>query len=82
MKRIIFSFVVVAAIAVSAVVVTSCGNANAQGGGSAKSERWEYTDVYYYDKDAFNQLGKQGWELVTYGGCMNSCHGFVFKRRL
>ena len=49
MKRIIISFVVVAAIAISAVVVTSCSNAQARGGGSAQSVRWEYT-VFRVDR--------------------------------
>ena len=81
MKKVIFSFVVVAAIAISAVVVTSCGNAQAQGGSSAKVERWEYKflEIYSspqefgesvktgkaYDLESFNRLGSEGWELVS-----------------
>ena len=57
MKKLIFSLVVVAAVAISAVVVTSCGNTQTQGesvsdqgdntsvsehGRSTQSLRWEY----------------------------------------
>ena len=86
MKRIVISFVVMAAIAVSAVIVTSCGNANAQGGGSAKSDRWEYKIVYIdmgSDSTAeqnLNVLGKDGWE---YAGAHNyNTSSMIFKRRL
>ena len=95
MKRIIFSFVVVTAIAISAVVVTSCGNAQAQGSVSAKAERWEYKilEVRYSSSDraesesALNSLGAEGWELVSAGspatgnGSSSYFYGF-FKRRL
>ena len=87
MKRVIFSFVVVAAIAILAVVVTSCGNAQAQGGGSAQSVRWEYKSVelgYGGDKaeNILNGLGAEGWELVTTTMSMNSpAYGYL-KRRL
>ena len=71
MKRVIFSFVVVAAIAVSAVAVTSCGNAQAQGGGRATIERWEYK-VANFDginpsefEVELNRLGLEGWELIS-----------------
>ena len=89
MKRIIFSFVVVAAIVISAVVVTSCG--------SAKSERWEYKIVYpnkdmssgmdgnrFQVEAEFNQLGAEGWELVSHGlgSGYSSSSFFTFKRRL
>jgi hypothetical protein len=70
MKKIIFSFVVVAAIAVSAVVVTSCGNAQAQGGSG--NVRWKYKQINEdkRSKDGdivtkLNQLGAEGWELVS-----------------
>ena len=73
MKRIIFSFVVATAIAVSAVVVTSCGNIQAQGGGNAQSVQWEYKMVGYNDYGSdmqeaipmLNGLGAEGWELVS-----------------
>ena len=75
MKRVIFSFVVVAAIAISAVVVTSCGNTQAQGGSSAQSVRWEYKAVMMRDTSEesyasenevrLNSLGAEGWELVS-----------------
>jgi hypothetical protein len=75
MKRLIFSLVVAAAIAVSAVVVTSCGNAQAQGGGSAQSVRWEYKVVVIGDTSVnsnagqievqLKNLGAEGWELVS-----------------
>ena len=96
MKRIIFSLVVVAAIAISAVVVTSCGNIQAQGGSSAKAERWEYKVVYhnrglgYYDGGTFpdlettiNGLGAEGWELVSAELVGNYAYFYgFFKRRL
>ena len=78
MKRVIFSFLVVAAIAVSAVVVTSCSNVQAQGSGNAQSVRWEYKkicarlSVRYEDDNnlnvlvtKLNRLGDEGWELVS-----------------
>ena len=46
MKKVIFSLVLVAAIAVSAVFVKSCGNAQAQEGGNAKVERFEYQQIW------------------------------------
>ena len=95
MKRIIFSFVVVAAIAISVVVVASCSNAQAQGGGGAKAERWEYkilevrysSDYRVESESALNSLGAEGWELVSAGspatgnGSSSYFYGF-FKRRL
>ena len=78
MKRFISSFVVVAAIAISAVVVTSCSNAQAQGSVSTKVERWEYKmicaklSVYSETNNNLNEivpnlnsLGQEGWELVS-----------------
>ena len=94
MKRVIFSLVVVAAIAVSAVVVTSCGNAQAQGGGRATVERWEYkvlSDLRMSDasniETHLNSLGAQGWELVSqglYNGGANSSsyNSVILKRKL
>ena len=85
MKRVVFRFVVVAAIAVSAVVVTSCGNAQAQGGGSGKVERWEYkcfrVNSFEQGMEAqLNSLGAEGWELVfKHTSSSSEC---IFKRRL
>ena len=94
MKRIIFSFVVVAAIAISAVVVTSCVNAQAQGVGSAKAEQWEYKVLSRLDmsnagsiESRLNTLGAEGWELVSqglYNGGANSdsYNALILKRKL
>jgi len=88
MKRLIFSLVVAAAIAISAVVVTSCGNIQAQGGGSGKSERWEYFILTHSEttqKEELNKLGSEGWELVSvanYGGPVQGVGYAYFKRRL
>ena len=95
MKRIISSFVVVAAIAISAVVVTSCSNAQAQVGGSVNSGRWEYKIVQFNISESsrdeseanLNLLGKEGWELVSAGtrhaGSASTSEFYgVMKRRL
>ena len=88
MKRIVFSFVVVAAIAISAVVVTSCGNAQAQGGGNVKVERWEYkvstireSGSGWEDKlsISLNSFGAEGWELIYWSYERDAC---IFKRRV
>ena len=47
--------------------------------------RWEYTTITF-DIDRANQLGQQGWELVTSSaqtnGVSQSSYFLVFKRRL
>ena len=88
MKRVIFSLVVVAAIAISAVVVTSCGNVQAKSGSVAKAENWEYKQLdFNYDngghRQDFNSLGKEGWELVSVTRGPHCCTANAyFKRRL
>ena len=89
MKKVIFSFVVVAAIAISAVVVTSCGNTQAQGVGSAQSVRWEYQSLNLGCSPGedfnvrLNSLGTEGWELVSVSGNGTYCDWVAFfKRRL
>jgi len=110
MKRIVISFIVVVAITVSAVVVTSCSNIQTQGGGSTKSERWEYKGFFvnlstnnegqltvsWFDGQSFSwesrplfevaldNLGKEGWELVSVSTPLqhSSDYLFTFKRRL
>ena len=88
MKRLIFSLVVVTAIAISAVVVTSCGSAQAQGGGGAKVERWEYK-VMYDDsmpsmrriEGELNRLGSEGWEVISAGSGNATADSFIILKR-
>ena len=98
MKRIIFSFAVVAAITLSAVVgLASCGNIQTrEEGGSSKVERWEYKIVSVSSASInsiedqkkaeaeFNRLGAEGWEMVSSvdTGAGRYHISGVFKRRL
>ena len=53
-KRLIFIVLLVAAVAISAIIVTSCGNTQVQVQEDVRVtvERWEYKCVYY-----FGQIG-------------------------
>ena len=76
--------------------LSSCDNANAQGGISNNNAtvRWEYklvnistgTDfdgTFSTATAAFNELGKEGWEYVGFSEIGNGySSGHIFKRRL
>ena len=74
--------------------LSACDNANAHGGNSNVSVRWEYkiTDIniwsgsdgsYSESIALFNELGKDGWEFVGFSSIGNGySNGQVFKRRL
>ena len=88
MSRINF-FIFLIAIAVSSVLM-SCNNAQGQGGGNSKTERWEYTflrggyEINSVPKEEINNLGKEGWELVavTAAGHYPEYVVMYFKRKL
>ena len=83
--KFVFALFVVATLGMG---LSACGNANAQGGNSNASARWEYKIVSIrYEEDAsqngLNDLGKEGWELVTTFQDAHCCSAmFTFKRRL
>ena len=96
MSRINF-FIFLIAIAVSSVLM-SCNNAQGQGGGNSKTERWEYKTLfiqlffsdgqmhYSYGNNVINinSLGEEGWELVSVSTPEqhSSSYLFAFKRKL
>ena len=82
MKKVIFSFVLVAAI-VASVALTSYTNTQAQRSENATVERWEYKVVQLSPNDAeYNSLGAEGWELVSATTSSTSYGYSFFKRRL
>jgi hypothetical protein len=51
---------------------------------NAKRTAWEYKIVTYTSEEAFNELGAQGWELVTVSETREGVSGIIlnycFKR--
>jgi len=73
------AILLVLAIILLTMALISCSKAQAQ---TFVQERWEYRSINNSGStEGFNDLGREGWELVTVTGS-NSVYRFYFKRRL
>jgi len=73
MRKIVF---LVLTMVLLTVVISSCTKTQAQ----SRPERWEYNITAFHDLEELNELGQQGWELITLIPQYNSM--LVFKRKI